>query len=141
MADYRSDPFSIDAALLAAVRGFPHSYVMADPTAPSSVRVFAKSLYVLAAGWLLSVAWLWTAGVRQSLARTGHWPAGYDVGTLGGGVIPAVLLVFMALGLRRVSGRAAAWAERQEWHHAFWWSLVPNLLLLATVWVLIDAAR
>ena len=31
--------------------------------------------------------------------------------------------------------------QRREWWHAFWWSAVPNLLLLITVWVMIQEAR
>jgi hypothetical protein len=114
---------------------------MTDPLAPSGVRTFAKSLYVMAWGWLVSIAWLWVAGTRQSLLRLGRWPDDYGLATIGGGVIPALALVWVARTLRRASGAAAPWAERNEWRAAFWWSLVPNLLLLVTVWVMIEGAR
>jgi hypothetical protein len=28
-------------------------------------------------------------------------------------------------------------APTREWHHAFWWTLVPNILLLGTVYLMI----
>ena len=31
--------------------------------------------------------------------------------------------------------------QRREWWHAFWWSVVPTALLLATVWVMIQESR
>jgi hypothetical protein len=114
---------------------------MADPAAPSSLRVFGKSLFVLAGGWLTSVAWLWVASVNQSLYRFGFWPDYYGAGMLAAGVVPALLLAGLAMAMRRATGCGGARAERVEWRHAFWWSLMPNVLLLLTVWVLIRSTR
>ena len=31
--------------------------------------------------------------------------------------------------------------ERREWWHAFWWTLMPNLLLAVTVWVMLQEGQ
>jgi hypothetical protein len=143
MADYRRDPFSFEATIEAALlaHALPHSCLMADPSSPSSIRVFGKSLYVLAAGWLVSVAWLWAATVRQSLDRSGAWPEGLALSTVVVGLVPAVFLALLAMAMRKATGTGPARTERREWNLAFWWSLFPNVMLLATVWLLIAAAR
>jgi hypothetical protein len=42
----------------------------------------------------------------------------------------------------KMTGRAPSPAlERREWWHAVWWSLVPNALLLATVWVMLQEGQ
>jgi hypothetical protein len=108
---------------------------------PSGVRVFAKSLHLLAAGWLLSVLWLWVATVQQSFARQGAMPEGYGIGTLVSGGVSALVIEAAARALVRWSGSAPGrHLERREWHHAFWWSLVPNLLLLGTAYLMILSA-
>lgn len=125
--------------------GFPlidnfHSHIV-DPHKPSGVRVFAKSVHLLAAGWLVSVGWLWVAGLRQHLVRQGVFPDDFGMSTVLAGALSAVALEFAAVGLVRWTGRAPwRWLERREWHHAFWWSAIPNLLLLATVYLMIVAA-
>jgi hypothetical protein len=108
---------------------------------PSSVRVFGKSLYVLAAGWIVAVGWLWVAAVRQSLSRQDAWPDGYGLSMLVAGALPALALVGLARWLGRLSQPTPnAREDRREWRHAFWWSLVPNVMLLITAWLMIQAA-
>jgi hypothetical protein len=114
---------------------------MVDPNKPSSVRVFGKSLHFLTAGWVGAVGWLWFAGLEQYVLRNGSAPADFGLSTLAMGVVSAIAIEAAAIGCVRWTGRAPhRWLERQEWHHAFWWSAVPNLLLLATVYLMIVAA-
>ena len=146
MADYPSDWLSIEAALDAALLtgSLPnlHDHVIIDPHAPSAVRVLVKSMYVLAAGWLVSIAWLWIATVQQHILRHGVAPDYYALGTLTGGLVPALVLASLGVTMERWTGRAPnKWLQRREWVHAVWWCLVPNALLLFTVWVMLQDAR
>lgn len=109
---------------------------------PSAVRVFGKSMHTLSAGWVVSVAWLWLAEIQQHLLRQGIPPPYYAIWTIVSGLVPAALLAYAGLVMNRWSGQAPdAQLERREWWHAFWWSAVPNALLLITVWVMIQEAR
>jgi hypothetical protein len=141
MADYPGDWLSFESALDAAfLRSLPnlHEHVI-DPNAPSGVRVFGKSMHVLAAGWLLSVGWLWIATVQQHIDRQGSAPDRYAIETLIGGVFPAAMIWLVGIVIERWAGRAPnKWLQRREWIHAFWWSAVPNALLLFTVWVMLQ---
>lgn len=140
MADYPggSLPFIPLTVPLAEARRL----FMTDFSQISSVRVFGKSLHWLAAGWTGSVVWLWIAGVRQHLLRQGAMPDDYGASMLVGGVLSAIVIEAMAITVVRWTGRAPRpGLERREWQHAFWWSLVPNLLLFATVYVMIVASR
>jgi hypothetical protein len=104
----------------------------------SHVRIFAKSLHVLAAGWTLAVAWLWMAGLRQYVRRHDELPDDYGMATLVTGTVSAVVLELLAIAFVRWTGTAATDAvRRREWHHAFWWAAFPNLLLLYTAYLLI----
>lgn len=117
-----------------------HERVILDPSAPSAVRILGKSLYLLAAGWTLAIAWLWVEAIRQHQLRYDAPPPDYAAGTLGTGFIAAVLLATGGWAVARFAGRAShAALDRREWRHAFWWSLLPNLLLFATVWVMVRA--
>ena len=51
-----------------------YSYFMVAAPRTSAVRVFGKSMHTLAAGWILSVAWLWIAEIQQHLLREGVAP-------------------------------------------------------------------
>jgi hypothetical protein len=115
---------------------------MTDRTRTSHIRVLGKSMYVLSAGWILSVAWLWFAEVQQHVLRQGEPPPQYALNTLSGGVLPALLLGLCGYYIARKAGVAPTEPlERREWWHAFWWCLVPNLLLVTTVWVMIQESR
>lgn len=115
---------------------------MTDRRKTSHVRVFGKSMYTLSAGWMGAVGWLWIAEVQQHVLRKGLPPPQYALGTMGGGVLPAVMLALAGLILGRLTGPAPLKSlERREWWHAFWWSAVPNALLLITVWVMIQGAK
>ena len=108
----------------------------------SGVRVFGKSMHTLAAGWIVAVGWLWLEEIRQHISRQGAAPPDYGVMTLISGAIPAVLMAAAGATMAKWTGPAPDGAlERREWWHAFWWSLVPNLQLLVTVWVMIKEAR
>ncbi len=108
---------------------------------PSSVRVFGKSVYVIAWGWFASVWWLWLAAMRQHLRRQGAFPPDYAISILLGGAAVGIGILIVARWLTRATGPAPdPRLERREWHHAFWWALFPNLMLLGTVWLMITAA-
>lgn len=99
-------------------------------------------MYVLAVGWIASVGWLWITQLQLHIRRHGEPPEGYALNTMGLGLVPAVLIASLGFVIARWTGRAPHdGLERREWWHAFWWSLVPNWLLLTTVWVMIQEGR
>ena len=109
-------------------------------TRPSGVRIFAKSLHMMALGWFICVMWLWGAGVRQHMRRHETLPEDYGASVLVAGFVAGGLLELFALAMTKWVGRAPAVVlERREWHHAFWWALCPNAMLLTTVYVMIAA--
>ena len=115
-------------------------YGMTDDR-PSGLRVLAKSLHLLALGWLATVAWLWVAQVQLSIERVGGPPEGYAVRTIMEGVIPALLVESMAFWMAALIARVKGSGDtRREWLHAFWWTLVPILLLLGTAYLMILAS-
>lgn len=104
----------------------------------SQVRIFAKSLHVLAAGWTVAVAWLWMAGLRQHVRRHDVLPPDYGMAVLITGTVGAIAIELLALLFVRWAGSATnGIIQRREWVHAFWWAAFPNLLLLYTVYILI----
>ena len=99
-------------------------------------------MHTLSAGWLVSVTWLWIAEIQQHLLRMGTVPPYYGAATIVSGAVPAVLLAWTGVVVNRWAGPPVTPdLERREWWHAFWWSFVPNLLLLLTVWVMIQEAQ
>lgn len=107
---------------------------------PSGVRIFAKSVHMMALGWLICVLWLWGAGIRQHVRRYETLPPDYGAAVLVSGVAAGVLLELVAFGMTTWTGRApGAGLERREWYHAFWWALCPNAMLAATIYVMIAA--
>jgi len=117
-------------------------YFMNYSSTPSAVRVFGKSMHMLAAGWAVAVAWLWVAQIQQHVLREGYAPPDYGLGTAIGGLIPSVLIALLGVAINRWAGRAPnKWLQRYEWLQAFWWSAVPNLLLLISVRVMILEAQ
>jgi len=112
------------------------------PDFPSGVRVFAKSLHWLAAGWFVAVVWLWVAMLRQHMLRRGGMPPDYALASLIQGFVSAAALEMLALWCVRATGKAPNRPlERREWHHAFWWSAFPNLMLIGTAYLLILSSR
>lgn len=139
MADYDGE-LVFPRAFLTASLPHLHERVILDPSAPSGVRVLGKSLYLIAAGWVISVAWLWVEAVQQHLRRNNVPPPDIAGGTIVGGIVPALLMAAAACAIARYAGRAPhATLERREWWHALWWSLLPNALLLGTVWLMTSA--
>jgi hypothetical protein len=109
---------------------------------PSSIRVLVKSLHLIAVGWLMSVGWLWLSQVRINLSRFGVPPENYAVWTLIEGIFPAAIVELCALKLADYVRTAPGMEERwREWHHAFWWALVPNLFVFGTAYLLIVEGR
>lgn len=119
-----------------------YSHVMIAQPSTSAVRVFGKSMHTFSAGWVAAVGWLWIAQVQQHMLREGGPPPGYAIDTVVMGLIPAILIACAGMLINRWTGPAPdATMQRREWWHAFLWSLVPNLLLLTTVWIMIQEAR
>jgi hypothetical protein len=107
----------------------------------SSVRVFGKSLHMLAAGWAAAVACLWIAGLRELLMKNGALPPDLGVSLVSLGLMSGVVLEIVALFVVRLTGTAPLRVlQREEWRHAFWWSFVPNSFLLATVCLMLASA-
>jgi hypothetical protein len=99
-------------------------------------------MHTLAAGWMIAVTWLWIAEAQQQLSRHGVPPPYYGARTLMSGILPASLLAVTGILFGHWAGLAPTKrVGRREWWHAFWWSFVPNVLLLGTVWVMIQEAR
>jgi hypothetical protein len=132
---------SLDRLTEAAFFGLPLidlSPMSVDPTRPSAVRVFGKSLHVLAGGWLLAVVWLWLAGLQQALLRDGGVPQNYGLPLLLVGTAAGIVLATFGYMVTARTGRAPnRRLERREWHHAFWWSFFPNAMLWVTVYLMI----
>jgi hypothetical protein len=105
---------------------------------PSALRVFGKSLRVLAIGWALAVTWLWTAEIRQHVRRHDILPPDYALATFATGTLAALVLEGLAVIWTRWTGPAETRSlQRREWHHAFWWALFPNAMLLYAAYVMI----
>src|SRR5262245_21453280 len=103
---------------------------------PSAVRVFAKSLHILAASWFVSVAVLWGAEQRQDQRLNPGAGRDAHVATILEGVIPTLVLELSAIGMHRWTVAAAGPSDQpSEWVHAFWWSLLPVGLLFETVYL------
>ena len=111
---------------------------MTDTSHPSAVRVFGKSLRMLAYGWAGSILWLWLVGLRQHVYRFGTTPDDFAVSLLIVGLIPAFALGLLARTFGKLTGAApTAVQDKHEWWEAFWWALFPNLFLLGTASLLI----
>ncbi len=143
MADYQSELMPLPPALLTA--GHPdlvHERVSYKRPPTSSVRVLGKSMHVLAAGWALSIGWLWVETIQQHLYRHSVAPPYYALDTVASGALPALVMALIGWAIARFAGRAPQIdLERREWWHAFFWTLFPNIMLLATVWVMLQEAR
>jgi hypothetical protein len=112
---------------------------MSNPPPTSAIRVLGKSMHVFAIGWLLTVGWLWIAGIQQHAYRHPERPANYALPLIIiGGIFPALFLAFCGWVIGWLSGRAPDSAlNRREWWHAFWWAAFPNALMAVTVEIMI----
>src|SRR5262245_41813871 len=109
MADYPGDLLSFEAVLNRAfLTGSLPSFreQMIDPNAPSAIRVLAKSMHVLAIGWIASIVWLWLATLQQHFYRHGLAPSGYAYDTVVSGLVPAVVIAISGVLISRWAGRA-----------------------------------
>ena len=102
----------------------------------SSVRVFAKSLHWLATGWAIGVVWLSVAQTRRGWLLDPLAPTTFHIDTLIEGLLPALLVEVAACFSGGWAGAAPARSiERREWAIAFVWALLPNVLVLYTVYL------
>ena len=102
---------------------------------PSGVGVFVKSLHLLVLGWLGTIALVWFA-INQN--QPGAVP-----NMVIPALIPALTIEALALGTDQwTRSLSRPWhTHAHEWQQAFWWSLVPNLLLLGTAWLMIKELK
>src|SRR5215208_6658430 len=129
MAEYPDDLYPFSAAYLIAALPQLHERVIIDPSAPSAVRVFGKSMHVLAGGWVVAIGWLWLETLRHQQLGIGL-PLRLDAMETVAGVLPAVALTAIGRAFARIAGRAPyIELQRREWWHACWWSLVPIAML------------
>jgi len=113
-----------------------------DPSAPSQIRIFAKSMFIFAAGWLIAAVWLWYSGVQQHMLRHYEPPPQYALQTLIVVTSPAPFIALSGLLIRWWSGTAPTPAlQRREWIAGFWWALCPNWIMFTTVYVMIRDLR
>jgi hypothetical protein len=102
----------------------------------SSLRIFAKSLHWLAAGWAVAIVWLCYAQIQRGLLFDPV--VNYHLETLAAGVIPALVIEVAALASIALMGSAPSRElQRREWLYAFVWSLFPNLMILYTVHLMV----
>jgi hypothetical protein len=135
----RTDFFSLYAAYLIPPLPHLHEHVIIDPSKPSGIRVFGKSLFMLAAGWGLAVAALAQSAVRPEVFGLSLWPSIHPLDTIALGIVPALLMVLGGWAWGRITGRAPyRELELREWRHAFGWCIVPNTMLLATTWLILN---
>jgi hypothetical protein len=113
-----------------------------DPSAPSQIRIFAKSMYMFAAGWLIAALWLWYSGVQQHILRHYEAPPQYALRTLIIVISPVPFIALSGLLIRWWSGPAPTpGLNRREWIAGFWWALCPNWIMFTTVYVMIRDLR
>jgi hypothetical protein len=103
---------------------------------PSSVRVFGKSLRLMAIGWVVSIVGLVTEQIRLAQRREVDANIGFEMFFML--VVPALLLEWGYALVVKFSGHAAdPLHNRREWIHAFWWALFPVGLLMFTVYLMV----
>jgi len=104
---------------------------------PSSVRVLAKSLYLLAAGWIVTVGIVWVVQIRRDARLDFGDPLDPHLTTIAAGIVPALLLGASALTIeRKIPPAPGTVDDQREWVHAVWWSVLPIVLLLEAVYVM-----
>ena len=109
---------------------------------PSGLRVLAKSLHLIALGWIAGVIWLWDAQIDLNIRRFSVAPEGYGLRTLAEGAIPALFVELLGIGVATLIARVPGVGDtRREWWHAFWWTIVPNILVIGTAYLIILEGR
>jgi hypothetical protein len=106
-----------------------HEAWIAMPSKTSHVGVFVKSLHLLAASWVLTIAFLYLTvepTVRSSSNLIAH------------AMIPSLALVFLGLFVDRSAQPILAGyrSAAQEWTQAVAWTVVPALFLAGGVAVM-----
>ncbi len=97
-------------------------------------------MQLLTAAWIVCVIWLWTSQIEIHYRRHNTAPEWFGLVTLFEGSLTAVALGACAMKISQWTGSAPeTLLERREWHHAFWWSSFPIVMLLGTVYLMISA--
>jgi hypothetical protein len=104
---------------------------------PSAVRVFGKSLRLIAVGWVLCIVGLVAEQIRLAHRREIDANVGLDMFLML--VVPALLLEWGYAVVAKFSGSAPDPAHsRREWIHACWWALFPVVLLIFTLYLMVS---
>jgi hypothetical protein len=92
------------------------------------VRVFAKSLHLIAAAWIATLAFLWIA-IEHNQAD--------GLGMLVRTAIPALAIETLALSVDHWTKAVGNFARshQHEWEHALAWAIVPIILLIGTAFL------
>jgi hypothetical protein len=137
MTEYPGDLLPFPSAYLLSSLPHLHERVIRDPSKPSGVRVLGRSLFMIAAGWLLASGWLWLTAVQQP-GMSSH---AFGLATIAAATVPAAIMALIGYLFGRYVGRASyPELNWREWRHAFGWSIVPNALLLSTAWLILTTA-
>ena len=125
------------------VDAFNREYLMMDSTAtlarphdaritetywssPSGVLVFAKSLHLIAAVWIATLAFLWIAtdqaDTTNMLVRT---------------LIPVLAIETLAVSVEQWTKAlgGSVHSRAHEWEHALAWAVVPIMFLIGTAFM------
>jgi hypothetical protein len=141
MAEYLDDLLPFSSTFLLSSLPHLHERVILDPSKPSGVRVFGRSMYMVAAGWTVAVGWLWLGSVQPHGWLFGAAAPVQGIVAAIVRLLPALVLVAAGWTVGHFSGRAKyRELNWREWRHACGWALVPNGMVLATVWMILNSA-
>lgn len=115
-----------------------HDYKgMSKHPTPSAVRVFGKSLRLIAVGWMVCIVGLVAEQIRLAQRRDVDANVGVDMFLML--VVPALVLEWGYAIVAKFGGAAPdPLHNRREWIHACWWALFPVVLLLFTLYLMVS---
>jgi hypothetical protein len=126
---------SIEALCEFALRSTPLTHVPIRRDRVSNVRVFGKSLHLLAAGWVTAVAILWIVGLRQVLQKHGVLVADLGLSLLALRLASGLVIEMIAIYIGRLSSAPLRTLQREEWRHAVCWAAFPHALVAVSVYI------
>ena len=104
---------------------------------PSSIRVFGKSLRLIAVGWILCIAALVAEQLRVAYRRDVSADVGFEMFLML--VIPALVLEWGSAAIAKLGGASPdPLHHRREWIHAMWWALFPIVMLFFTLYIMVS---
>lgn len=104
---------------------------------PSAVRVFGKSLRLIAIGWIVCIVGLVAEQLRLAQRREVTADVGIEMFLML--VVPALLLEWGSAAVAKFGGSTSdPLHSRREWIHACWWALFPVALLFFTLYIMVS---